>query len=409
MSTACPQIPQVDHRSQKACRANRTAEFTLLLTCCARPAIDGYDLEHVLNTGNLIGFIKLALEHRVVPQVYRFLLAHSEFLTRSELSIVRTTYEDSARRALCLSSELARVVRHLENRGIKAMPYKGPLLAEALYGDVTARQFCDLDILVPPGGVPAAKKALSDLGYKPQISLQLPEERQFIASGYEYAFDGVAGPHALELKWRILPRFYSVDFDIETLFARAEQVNLGGRSFATLCEDDLLLVLCVHAAKHIWVQLSWVCDIAELAGSPKIHWDIVWAAAERLGIRRILAVSVMLAHRLLGSDLPNLLQNWCGQDSLSEILTEQISCRLSEGTSCETESLDYFNFMLRLRERWRDRLRFLWRLVWTPGTGEWSAVRLPENLAFVYHLVRLGRLVCKVFGSRLAACGETPN
>ena len=70
-----------------------------------------------------------------------------------------------------------------------------------------------------------------------------------------------------------MPRFYSIDTDIDALFDRATVVSLGGRSLRTICAEDLMLVLCVHAAKHGWAQLSWLCDIAKL--TPSLDWVVV--------------------------------------------------------------------------------------------------------------------------------------
>jgi hypothetical protein len=56
--------------------------------------------------------------------------------------------------------------------------------------------------------------------------------------------------------------------------------------------------------------------------------------------------------------------------------------------------------MMRLRERRIDRARFLWRLVWTPGPGEWAIIRLPELLFPFYGLIRLFRIAGKVLSQR---------
>ena len=54
----------------------------------------------------------------------------------------------NAHRALWLTLELLNIHRHLQARGLEVLPYKGPVLAEALYGNVALRQFSDLDLLV---------------------------------------------------------------------------------------------------------------------------------------------------------------------------------------------------------------------------------------------------------------------
>jgi hypothetical protein len=60
------------------------------------------------------------------------------------------------------------------------------------------------------------------------------------------------------------------------------------------------------------------------------------------------------------------------------------------------ESSEYFRQIMQLRERRSDRWRYLWRLVWTLGPGDVAAVRLPETLFPLYHVVRIGRLLRKL-------------
>jgi hypothetical protein len=379
-----------------------TSEFEFLLACCALLS-DGSGKNRIeqflVRQCDWKRFVALAEQHRVIPRVYRSLTPNSEQLPGQDFAGLRLKYEENARQALWFVGELARILRRLEAHGIKAMPYKGPVLAQTLYGDVTARQFSDLDILVCPEDVQPAKIALASLGYKPTIELTARSERAYISSGYEYSFDGVSGSHLLEVQWRILPRFYSADFDVAGLFEKAEQVTFAGHSFATLCVHDLLLVLCVHAAKHLWVQLSWLCDVAELAKSRRIDWDATWQRAHRLGLQRIVALNLLLAHDLLGSALPIPIQRWLEKDHATEILKNAISRIIRRSSDYDIESFAYFRLMMRLRERRSDKARFLWRLIWTPSVGEWSAINLPWPLFPLYHFMRLGRLAKRIMRS----------
>ncbi|MGC1437851.1 MAG: hypothetical protein WA847_18290, partial [Terriglobales bacterium] len=73
---------------------------------------------------------------------------------------------------------------------------------------------------------------------------------------------------------------------------------------------------------------------------------------------------------------------------------------IERGAPYDTESLSYFRLMTRLRERWQDRARLLWRLTITPSVSEWSAIQLPQPLQPLYRLLRLSRLA-----KRLASAG----
>ncbi|HEX4424593.1 MAG TPA: nucleotidyltransferase family protein, partial [Terriglobales bacterium] len=282
--------------------AAETPEFELLLASCSD--ISDADLEQCLRTNISQGLhwdelLRLAEHHRLIPRAYARLSAIAG-VPPEFLRALRSRYQTHARQALWFTSELINIVAHFEDRGIEVLSYKGPALAEALYADVTMRQFGDLDLLVRPIDVPRAKASLLDLGYASSVQFTEREERAHLASGYEYTFDGPLGRNLVELKWQILPRFYTINFDVDAMFRRATTVKLGGRSLRTLCPEDLLLVLCIHAAKHGWSQLSWLCEITKLAQQP-LDWSVIEEQSKNLGIERIVAVNFLLAHKLLGT------------------------------------------------------------------------------------------------------------
>jgi hypothetical protein len=160
----------------------------------------------------------------------------------------------------------------------------------------------------------------------------------------------------------------------------------------TLCPEDLLLALCVHAAKHAWIRLCWLRDIAGVVQSLPLQWDLVLRRATELGIERILGTSLLLASRWLCAAVPELrLRKWLGDRDISGVYDEIIR-QIPDSEQHNPESLDYFRLMLRLRERATDKLRFAFRLLFTPGVGEWSVVSLSEPFFALYRVVRFFRL-----------------
>ncbi len=104
-----------------------------------------------------------------------------------------------------------------------------------------------------------------------------------------------------------------------------------------------------------------------------------------------MAVTFLLAHKLLGAALPAQL----GIDiekAGAEVLAMRIVRLIVGEEEFDPESMAYFRLMMELRERRRDRFSFWWRLLFTPGAGEWSAVRLPGALFPLYRMVRICRL-----------------
>jgi hypothetical protein len=111
-----------------------------------------------------------------------------------------------------------------------------------------------------------------------------------------------------------------------------------------------------------------------------------------LGIERILRVTVLLGERLLAGAIPAGIEQWVRADPAAESFADEIGEALASGVSYDVQQVSYFRLMMRLRERRVDRWRFFTRLAFTPGPGEWEAVRLPKVLFPLYRVVRLGRL-----------------
>lgn len=376
-------------------------ELDLILACCGEDSSGERSsrIQKILRHGiNWARLIQLAERHGVVPVVYRRLSAAVGVSETGLLEPLRQLEKLNAHRSLWLTLELLNIHRHLAARGLEVLPYKGPVSAEILYGNVAMRQFSDLDLLIRSRDLPAIKSALAELGYHPALHLTPPAERAYLKSGYEYTFDGAHGRNLIEIKWQVLPRHYSIDFDVSAFFDRAVQITVEGQRLRTLCDQDLVLVLCVHAAKHAWMQISNLCDIALLARSQGLDWTALNREAARLGIARIVAVTFALAQELLG-ETPPVEINLAG-DSCIEPLAHRILQSIVSDAEFDPESIPYFRLMADLRERRRDRMSFLWRLAFTPGPGEWSAIRLPGPLFPLYRGVRMYRLAGRLASSR---------
>jgi hypothetical protein len=341
-------------------------------------------------------FLRLAEHHGVLPLWARNLIEHARGLPPEIERSLRSAYEANLRRSLWFTAELARVMQHFERIQLHVVPYKGPVLAQLLYGDVGLRSFSDLDFLISRADFEPAKHALAEIGYRPALDLPPPIERLWLRTGYERSFDGAAGRYLVELQWAVLPHFYGVDLRVEDLLARAGRAVVGGCEVPCLSPEDSLLVLCLHAAKHLWTRLIWLSDIAETLRAQTVDYSLVFSRARTLGIERILGVSFWLVKNALHADIPTPAEEMIASDPRVPALSREFAGRLARGATYDFESTEYFRLILKLRERRGDRWRYLWRLVWTPSVGDVAAVRLPEALFPVYRIVRIGRLIRKL-------------
>jgi hypothetical protein len=185
---------------------------------------------------------------------------------------------------------------------------------------------------------------------------------------------------------------------MDGLFERAVTVNVGGCRLKTPSPEDLLLVLALHAAKHVWGRLIWMRDIAQTIKREDLNWNWIYSQSRALGIERIVNITLLLTARFLGVALPVAIEKTVVADDTTQAFARQISATVTAGVTYEEEKLSYFRLMMSLRERKVDRLRFLSRLAFTPAPGEWESVRLPKPLFPLYRLVRLARLLSRFAG-----------
>jgi hypothetical protein len=164
--------------------------------------------------------LRLAEHHGVLPLAARNLIEHGRGLPPEIERSLRSAYEANLRRNLWFTAELARIMQHFERRQARAVPYKGPALAQSLYHDPGLRSFSDLDFLISSTDFEPAKQALAEIGYRPSADLLPAVERLWLRTGYERSFDGAAGKNLVELQWALLPHFYGVDLGVEDLLAR---------------------------------------------------------------------------------------------------------------------------------------------------------------------------------------------
>jgi hypothetical protein len=378
-------------------------EWSLLRAACAEvpPA------RKTARIRELLGFqvrwdslLSLAEHHGVQPILARCLMSFEDEVPPQALVTLKQRYQANLHKALLLSGEFVRVADSLSQAGIDFIPYKGLALAETVYGDIALRQAGDIDLLIHATDLKRVQGAVGKIGYVPHLNFSEDEEASYTKSGYECAFDGAAGKNLLEVQWAITPHFYAVDVDLEGLFRRAQTVRVMGLEAKSLTPEDLFVVLGLHAAKHVWGRLIWLCDLERISRLP-LDWERIAEHAQQLGVVRILRVTLLLAEKLLGSPYPALAAENLPGDSAAETLAEEIETYISTDKTYDAESLAYFRLMLRLRERRIDRIRFVSRFVLTPGPSEWAVMRLPKLLFPLYRVLRITRLAGRIASGRI--------
>lgn len=335
-------------------------------------------------------FVQSVIYHRVTPLVSRILSRDFRAETPSRvIDGLAGRCAAIARRNLYLTARLLQLVEWLRCEGIRAIAYKGPVGAALAFGNISLRQFGDLDILVESATYMRTRELFAASGYR------LTSEW-----GWECTLVNEAQSICIDLHKSLAPDQFPVRMDFEGLWLRRESLPIAGRQIDALSAEDTLLVLCIQLIKDAWgesaLRLSKVCDVAELIRSrPNLDRDRVVETARALGCRRILQVSLRVAEKLLG--VASTEVSWAGQlDRKLDPLVEHTIGRLFESrVDGDSSRIPMAAFHFKMRERWRDKLypyaREATRRL-KPNERDCAVVRLPGSLFFLYYLVRPVRL-----------------
>ncbi|MDJ0523366.1 MAG: nucleotidyltransferase family protein [Planctomycetota bacterium] len=242
----------------------------------------------------------------------------------------------------------------LAEAGVRALAFKGPVLAQLAYGAPTARGYGDLDLLVPPAHRFRAAAVLEAAGYRP-AQLVAPRgasrARHHTAVAFE-AEDRVD----VDLHWAFSTPLVPFDLTRAGLWKRTREITVGGVWCRTLSSADTLLHTCFRGAKDDYVYWTALADMAALlAAEHELDWDLVGALAKRTGARRMLHLALLLAQDVAGASLPEQVERAARADRRAVDLATSAASRLRSGRPVEQDIRGRLTRAVRLRERPGDR------------------------------------------------------
>ncbi|MBD2578885.1 nucleotidyltransferase family protein [Oscillatoria sp. FACHB-1406] len=383
-----------------------------VLLCCTSTQSEAEKAERleVLLQENLnwAELLEMATQHRVLPLFWAGLkAARSSAIPQPILMQLRREFHNQTRHSLLLSGELVRLLNLFKAQGIDTLPFKGPVLAAAAYGNLSLRQFCDLDILVRSRDVEKAKALLLAEGYGmkiERIEVTPEQEAAFIQSSQiqhlvreaAYPFVHPQTGFVVELHWGIMPLYFCFSLNSEADWNNLETVAIAGESVPNLSPEMMLLAICGHGTKDCWTQLARICDVAAIVRNhPQLNWDKVLELARIKGGRRMLFLGLFLARDLLELPLPETILQQIEAEPEVKILAQQVSERLFDSVDRTEKDGSKTRFHLLARERWRDRVRYFLQLLFVPTTSDWLLWPQAEFPVFLYYLLRPLSLVRK--------------
>ncbi len=252
---------------------------------------------------------------------------------------------------------LESLLKQFAERGIEVLPLKGPVLAEALYGDATMRSYSDLDLLVPRESFQRAEVLLLEMGFVVRSGDE-KYHRRFLREGVMVELHFGFGS----------PPFFpagSFPFDASVVWARAGIETFQGLPIRVMSDDDLVLFLCLHGLQHGFSRLIWIMDIARALATAR-HCDVEELArnARQQGLELALLIGCEMVRETFPQQLPQWIDAIVAESpEMAGKVRHAVSALFAEGAETSSDpEVGMWSFYLRTegnpRRRWKRRLSF---------------------------------------------------
>lgn len=363
------------------------------LAAVARVALAGTPLH--LQPADWDSLLRAADEHGMTVMLARGLAGAS--VPPAARERLERELRAKTERALQTTRQLRRLIDALRARDIPVLPVKGPVLAATAYGDVTLRgASLDLDLVVRKSDLARAIVCIEGEGYR-RVEPAIDEHDHEQWESEAHLFPDGRGV-LVELHTDLIGNFHTAALDLDAVFERAGERVLFGAPMRVLAPEDLLLYLCLHAARHFWSRLLWICDLGALIRTMPLEWDAVAARATAIDARQRVAVSLALAARLTGAAVPQQMLRVRGVRALSALAIDRM-VRTSRGVRHPGLALRLLH-ELTARETARQRRIYL-RKQLAPNSRDRAWIDLPRGLEWLRYVIRPMRLLVS-FGRKRA-------
>ena len=329
----------------------------------------------------------MAYSHGIFPLVYRSLKEFQQLIPDDIFIRMKQHYMDIVKQNMLMTSELMKVVKILEENNIESISFKGPVLSQLAYGDVVSRQYCDLDILVDENNIDKVCNLLKEKNYRfDELLFEKIFENKSIFHDITIYKENIVN---IEFHWRLFSDEYKTDFTSLNLNDYVTYSSISNIQLKIFKNELTLLYLSIHGTKHNWERVEWLVDIVKLVENTQLNWDEVFYIARVTKNEKILFTTLKLCVNILDLKLSDLVKTKIDKKieqfakSFENLFIERFNNTLLQ----EEGSKNISKIQYDLLETNDSKIAFIISLL-KPTQLEYSLIKLPKYLNFVYYVIR---------------------
>ncbi len=330
-------------------------------------------------SGNALGVQHLTLNAEILPK----LKAH---------------YMSISQRNILMSAELIRIMKLLRENHIEALAFKGSALSQMAYGDITLRQYGDLDILVDEEEAYKAAELLQSHGFTAPYPLCILKNKTCMRVDSDFALVGNTNNILIEMHWRLFRKNIGHHLTFDQFSKDPKTVKINGVPIKTLSPELHLLYLSLHGSKHAWERIEWIVDIDKFIRNNTLDEQLLKETFQILKADRPILVGLLLAHRLFQTPLQTWIIEKINKDHEIEALYITTVELLNKGFHTMTEierSRTIYLYQRRFFKSRAKKIKYFLETYLSISSNDCKEFPLPTSLRFLYLFIKPVRILFK--------------
>lgn len=363
------------------------------LLCCIRYQLNSAKISEVQHFLKINLDWEILVQHTVSQNVFMLLYTTLKYnqlegVPVSVLESIENTAQQRMIYNLFMANQLFKLLNLFATHKIQVIPFKGLIWATLAYGNMTVRDFCDLDILVHPQDFSKAKEVMIAQGYHDKHFGKIEES---IGQAHMVLPDRRVN---IDLHYKLVPQNFYLKVNLESFFENLQTVSLLGKTITTFSPESCLALGYLHGAKEGWQSLKRISDFGALIQAyPEANWQKVITQCGTDENDRLFWFGIAIAQTYLQISLPETLSEKLKQ--FPEVL--ELAVQHQQYVCYKNMEYSYIAHVLSLWEKREttlgSKLRYFLKIALRINPRDRETLALPRFLFFLYYPLRIFRLI----------------
>jgi len=270
------------------------------------------EVQHFINTQtiNWALFSKIVHANSISAFIHHTIVTHAISIDTTVANELKNKYQKNVFINFTLLQTTIELANSFKEAGIKAIPYKGVLVAQRYYSNIALRENIDIDFLLKKEDVWNAENLLVTKGCIPNFIL--PKKFQaFYSKHYKdlnFFFKPTIGkrPKSLEIHWKLLDGYMGKLPDYNLLKNHLQPMQFGKIAIEVLEPTfDYFALLSNHFVKDLCNKFKYLIDIGVVLqkNGDQINHAAINDLAAKYGFSKKLQTGLVMMNDLLGINI----------------------------------------------------------------------------------------------------------